>query len=246
MSQSRPRQTRAPAAVEPGWGNAAIDGVAPSTPLGLAKTSSTQTTVVVSWALSTDNVAVGGYGLYRGGALVGSSIVPAYSFSGLSCGTTYSLAVDAYDAAGNRSGQTTISAATNACVAGGDTIPPTAPGSLSRTTATTTSITVSWGASTDNIGVSGYGLYRNNASAGSSTTTSAMFSGLSCGASYTLAVDSYDAAGNRSGKTSVAATSACRFRWIRSVRLCLRGWVLARSRRRVWRLFGMRRVTTSV
>ena len=82
-----------------GGGNAASDGVAPSTPLGFAKTSSTQTTIVVSWAPSTVNVAVGGYGLYRGGALVGSSIVPAYSFSGLSCGTTYSLAVDAYDAA---------------------------------------------------------------------------------------------------------------------------------------------------
>jgi hypothetical protein len=69
---------------------------------------------------------------------------------------------------------------------------------------------VSWSASSDNVGVAGYGLYRNGSSTGSTANRSATFSGLACGTSYTLAVDAYDAAGNRSAKASLsAATNAC-------------------------------------
>ena len=63
--------------------------------------------MTLSWNASTDNVGVTGYGLYRGGAAVGSTNASTrtYTFTGLSCGTTYTLAVDAVDAAGNRSTQ---------------------------------------------------------------------------------------------------------------------------------------------
>src|SRR6185437_8637148 len=105
----------------------------------------------------------------------------------------------AYDAVGNRSGKTTISAATSACTGGGDTSAPTVPGALTKTGSTTTSISVS-----------GYGLYRNSASTGSTSSRSSTFAGLACGTSYTLAVDAYDAAGNRSAKANLtASTSAC-------------------------------------
>ena len=193
-----------------GGGGGVTDALPPSAPLGLAKGSSTQSSISVSWTTSTDNVGVAGYGMYRGGSAVGSSTVSSFSFSGLACGTTYTLGVDAYDAAGNRSGLTSISAATSACAAGGDTSAPAAPGTLSKTGSTATSISVSWGASTDNVGVTGYGLYRNTTSTGSTAATSATFTGLACGSSYALAVDAYDAAGNRSGKTALTtATAAC-------------------------------------
>ncbi len=191
-------------------GGGSADVLPPSAPLGLVKGTSTQTSIAVSWTASSDNVGVAGYGLYRNGSSTGSSLVSSASFSGLACGTTYTLAVDAYDAAGNRSGKTSLSAATSACSGGGDTTAPSTPGTLTKTGSTQTSISVSWGASTDNVGVAGYGLYRNGSSAGTSASTSATFGGLACGSSYTLAVDAYDAAGNRSGQRSLTtATSAC-------------------------------------
>ena len=193
-----------------GGGGGTTDVLPPSAPLGLVKSSSTQTSIAVSWAAASDNIGVAGYGLYRNGSTTGSSLVASASFSGLACGTTYTLAVDAYDAAGNRSGKTSLSAATSACAGGGDTAAPSAPGALTKTGSTQTSISVSWGASTDNVGVAGYGLYRNGSSTGTSASTSTTFGGLACGSSYALGVDAYDASGNRSGSTSLtAATSAC-------------------------------------
>ncbi len=193
-----------------GGGGGSADMLPPTAPLGLVKGSSTQTSIAVSWTASSDNVGVAGYGLYRNGTAAGSSAVTGATFSGLACGTTYTLAVDAYDAVGNRSSTTSLSAATSACSGGGDTTAPSTPGTLTKTGSTTTSISVSWVASTDNVGVTGYGLYRNGSSTGTSGSTSTTFTGLACGSSYTLAVDAYDAAGNRSGQRSLTtATSAC-------------------------------------
>jgi chitodextrinase len=193
-----------------GGGGTPADAVPPTAPTGLAKSSSTQTSIRVIWTAATDNVGVAGYRLYRGGALVATSLIVDYTFSGLTCGTSYPLEVAAYDAAGNSSARTALTSATSACSGGGDSTAPSLPGALSATGTTTTSISVSWGASTDNVGVSGYGLYRNNASTGSTPSTSATFGGLVCGSSYSLAVDAYDAAGNRSAKRSLtAATAAC-------------------------------------
>ena len=57
-----------------------------------------------------------GYGLYRGGQLVGTATGTTGIFSDLDCDTAYTLSVDAYDAAGNRSAKTTpVMVATTAC-----------------------------------------------------------------------------------------------------------------------------------
>ena len=91
-----------------------------------------------------------------------------------------------------------------------DKYPPTAPTSPKASGPTTSAITLSWSKATDNIGVSGYSLYRNGTRITSTSSTSYTFSGLSCGTSYKLGVDAYDAAGNRSSAASVtASTSAC-------------------------------------
>lgn len=91
-----------------------------------------------------------------------------------------------------------------------DKSPPTAPTAPKASTSTTSSIALSWGKATDNTGVSGYSLYRNGTRIANTASTNYTFSGLSCGTSYKLGVDAYDAAGNRSAAASVtAATSAC-------------------------------------
>ena len=173
-------------------------------------TGSSTTGVSLSWNASFDNVAVTGYGLYRNGTLVATSGTTSGTFGSLTCGTSYTLAIDAYDAAGNRSAKVSITAATAACPPAPDTQAPTAPGNVSVTASSATSVSLGWNAASDNVGVTGYGLYRDGTLTGSGTSTSTTFGGLTCGTSYTLAIDAYDAAGNRSAKASIsAATAAC-------------------------------------
>ena len=70
---------------------------------------------------------------------------PSYTFTGLTCDTNYTLAVDAYDAAGNHSAQATTAIATSACP---DTTPPSTPTGLATSAVGQTSLTLSWTAST--------------------------------------------------------------------------------------------------
>jgi chitodextrinase len=179
----------------------------PSGPTGLASTSTGQTTIAVTWTAATDDVGVTGYTLYRDGSQVATQSGTSYTYTGLTCGTTYTLAVDAYDAAGNHSGKATSAFTTTACP---DTQPPTAPTGLAATSTTQTSVSVRWTASTDNVGVTGYTLYRNGVQSGTQGSTSYTYTALACGTTYTLAVDAYDAAGNHSTKASGSfTTSAC-------------------------------------
>jgi len=53
------------------------------------------------WNASTDNAGVAGYSVYGNGSKITSTTDTSYTYSGLLCGTTYNLGIDAYDAAGN-------------------------------------------------------------------------------------------------------------------------------------------------
>ncbi len=77
---------------------------AASTPSGLSQTGVTQSTMWAStWTASSDNVGVAGYGVYLAGVRIATTSSPGYTFASLTCGTTYTAGVDAYDAAGGRS-----------------------------------------------------------------------------------------------------------------------------------------------
>ena len=99
-------------------------------------------------------------------------------------------------------------------VAGGteaDAKPPTAPAELSAGAASQTSIALSWPGSSDDVGVTGYGIYLDGAKVLDVSGTSATVGSLACGTSYSFTVDARDAAGNRSGQSAplAAATAAC-------------------------------------
>jgi mannan endo-1,4-beta-mannosidase len=181
------------------------DNSAPSTPSGLTVGTRTQTSITISWSASSDNVGVAGYTVYRNGSSVGTTGSTSYTVTGLSCDSAYTLAVDAYDAAGNHSGQASANTTTTSC---SDTTAPSTPGGLTVGTRTQGSISLSWTASSDNVAVTGYTVYRNGSSVGTTTGTAFTVSGLTCNTGYTLAVDAYDAAGNHSTKTSSSVTTA--------------------------------------
>ena len=190
---------------------APADTTAPSTPTGLAVSNVTQTGLALSWSPSSDNVGVTGYDVYRNGSKVASSSSTSLSQTGLSCGTSFMFAVAARDAAGNSSQQTQRSASTAACsTAPADTTAPTPPASLGIAGATTTSVSLVWSASTDNVGVAGYRIYLNGVQKLNPTQLSATISSLVCGTAYGFEVDAYDASGNGSARASViGATAAC-------------------------------------
>jgi chitodextrinase len=85
---------------------------------------------------------------------------------------------------------------------GTDTTAPTAPAGLTSPSRTAGSVALSWTASTDNVGVAGYRVYRGSTEAGTSATTSFTDTGLSPATSYTYTVKAYDAAGNTSAASA--------------------------------------------
>jgi hypothetical protein len=91
--------------------------------------------------------------------------------------------------------------------AAADTQAPTAPGNVTASGITQTSANISWTASTDNVGVTGYDVRVNGVLNGSTATTSYALSGLTAGTTYTVAVTAKDAAGNVSAASSVNVTT---------------------------------------
>ncbi|WP_425392145.1 S8 family serine peptidase [Ekhidna sp.] len=85
---------------------------------------------------------------------------------------------------------------------GADTQAPTAPTGLAASNVTQTSLTLSWNASSDNVGVTGYDVYQGSSNIGTVTATSANVTGLSAGTSYTFTVRAKDAAGNVSAASN--------------------------------------------
>jgi len=179
---------------------APVDVIAPSTPGGLSASAVSSSQISVSWAASTDDIGVTGYRVYRNGALLLTlGAVTSLQNTGLSPSTTYSYTVQAVDAAGNASGQSVAASATTPPA--GDTTPPTVPTALKGTAASRTTINLSWKASTDNVRVTGYTVYVNDAVLATTTGLTFRHTGLTPGTTYSYRVSAFDAAGNNSART---------------------------------------------
>jgi hypothetical protein len=185
----------------------------PSAPSGLTK-SVNPTYVVISWDSNPQDQNVSGYltGTYI--SVMGDVATPTtgtsrtinYASIGLGPGDRFFLAVRAVNANG-------LSSISNIMVAvpwPADTQAPTAP-VLNGGTPNVNNVTVSWGGSTDDVGVSSYNVYTYiSASGGSPTYTSIGNSqtidfsnlGLSAGQTFKVIVKAKDAAGNLSGASN--------------------------------------------
>ncbi|MEU3462757.1 cellulase family glycosylhydrolase [Streptomyces sp. NPDC006733] len=92
---------------------------------------------------------------------------------------------------------------------GGDTQPPTAPANVAVSGTTSATVSLTWSAATDDVGVTGYDVYRGSAPVGSSTGTTYTDTGLTPSTAYTYTVRAHDAAGNTSPASgAVTATTA--------------------------------------
>jgi mannan endo-1,4-beta-mannosidase len=92
-----------------------------------------------------------------------------------------------------------------------DTQAPTVPAGLTSSGIAGTGFTLSWTASTDNVGVTGYEVFRNSTSIGTPASNSFNVTGLVCNTTYSMTVRARDAAGNWSAQSQAlnVTTSAC-------------------------------------
>lgn len=91
---------------------------------------------------------------------------------------------------------------------GSDTTAPAAPGTVTASNVGVTVADLSWGASTDFRGVTGYTVYNGSTALTTVTSTTAHLTGLITGTHYTLAVKAHDAVGNESTGSTVSFTTS--------------------------------------
>ncbi len=197
----------------------APDTTPPTVPGNFVAAAISATQINLSWTASTDNVGVAGYKVERcmgaGCATFAQIATPtttSFSDTGLTASTSYSYRVRANDAAGNNSSYSSTATATTQAMP--DTTPPTAPTNLAATATSSSQINLTWTASTDNVGVTGYKVERcsgagcaNFAQIATPTTTTFSDRGLTTSTSYSYRVRANDAAGNNSAYSNTATAS---------------------------------------
>lgn len=88
-----------------------------------------------------------------------------------------------------------------------DTQAPTTPAGLTAVAVSSSQINLTWSASTDNVGVAGYRVYRNGSLITTTSSTSYSNTGLSPSTTYSYTVAAYDAAGNASAQSAPASAT---------------------------------------
>lgn len=179
------------------------DAEAPTAPANLTANTITGNSVDLSWDASTDNIGVTEYEVYQDGGLIVTVPSITYQVTGLTPLTSYDFYVVAKDAAGNSSAQSNT---VNVITLAADTEVPTTPLNLLANNVTTTTVDLSWEASTDNLGVVTYDVYQGgilitNVVGG----TTHQVIGLSPETVYGFKVKARDAAGNESDDSNEVA-----------------------------------------
>lgn len=83
-----------------------------------------------------------------------------------------------------------------------DNEPPTIPANLRETGVTSNSVSLSWNASTDNVAVQSYRVYRDSTAITTITNTSYTDNNLTANTAYTYTVDAIDTSNNASAQSS--------------------------------------------
>ncbi len=184
-------------------GAKAPDAEPPTAPGSFLAISTSETEATLSWGAATDDVSVASYRLSRDGVVIAtlSPMSNTFTDGGLQPSATYRYELVALDAATNI-GPTAEAVLT--MPAPRDLSPPVAPPNLTAAVSKAKKVALAWGASSDNVGVAGYTVYRNGLAIATVPRTS-FTDGLTGKASErTYVVVAFDAAGNVSSSSNVA------------------------------------------
>lgn len=181
---------------------AIFDTISPLAPIGLASNPSADGQTMLTWTPNTEP-DIAGYNVYQDGVKRNGPLIipPEYLVTGLANNVTYSFTVTAVDTSGNASPQS------QAVTYFLDASAPEPPTGLTGT-ATTSTVDLSWVASTD-PDVVGYNIYRNGVKLNSSLVTDTTFvaSGLAPGTSHNFTVRAVDDANNESVNSNMFSIS---------------------------------------
>ncbi|MFF5726955.1 fibronectin type III domain-containing protein [[Kitasatospora] papulosa] len=170
----------------------------PAAPGGVTAQAGSATSVHVMWERSTDDEGITGYDVYREGEKAASVDAAKLmtDIGGLTASTAYTFTVRARDAAGNRSEPSAAVPVTTPAAAPADKEPPTGPTVLRGRADSGRTVSLSWGGSTDDVGVTSYDIYQEDSRihSVSGTRTTARLTGLRPGTVYTFTVRARDAA----------------------------------------------------
>lgn len=150
--------------------------------------------VSLSWATSTDNVAVAGYNILRSNVYIGTTTATSFVDGDGVVNKAYSYKIRAFDTSGNYSFSTSLVSKSLTPV-GGDNVAPTTPTNVSATASGTKAV-LKWVKSTDNVGVKGYTISRDGVDI--ATTTAVTYSDATgvANMAYSYSVRAFDSVGN--------------------------------------------------
>jgi glucose/arabinose dehydrogenase len=172
----------------------------------------TTSSILVSWDASTDSSGISAYKVFRdnGATAIATTQTTSYTDSSLAADTSYSYKIQAVDAAPAHNECVPSAAATARTLIPADTTPPSIPTNVTAKAQSTSSILVSWNASTDSSGISGYKVFRDNGATAIATvqTTSYTDANLTANTSYSYTVKAVDAAATPNESAASAAASA--------------------------------------
>jgi hypothetical protein len=172
--------------------------VKPSAPTGVSVVTQPSGQPLLSWSPSADGVGATTYLVFRNGVLAATQAATSVAFDAEPVAIDLYYQVQARDPAGNLSAKT---APIVFRIPGPDTVRPTIPTDVHPDLRLNATVEVSWTASTDNVGVVGYIVFRNSVEVARTTGTSVRLLDQPHGVTLGYQVQAYDAAGNRSAKT---------------------------------------------
>ena len=188
--------------------NSGTDTTPPTVSMTAPANAATVSGTVTVSANATDNVAVASVQFQLdGGNLASLDTTAPYSVSWnttTASNGAHTLRAIAKDTSNNSATSASVTVTVNNVA---DTTPPTVPAGLTASGVSSSQINLLWTASTDNVGVTGYNVYRGGTKIGTSASTSYLDNGLSPSTSYTYTVSAFDAAGNTSAQSAGASAT---------------------------------------
>ena len=167
--------------------------------------------ISLKWDASPEN-DVAGYFVYLGttpgvyNSPQDAGLSTTYTTTNAQQGTTYYFVVTAYDTGGNESGPS--NEISIFIPPPPDTTRPSSPVTLQATELSPSQITLTWASSTDDVGVTGYRVYRDGRAIGTTVNLTYLNTGLAASTTYTYSITAFDAADNESSPSSaVSATT---------------------------------------
>ncbi len=190
---------------------AAAQDTTPPTISSVSSSGITQTGATIAWTTNESSDTQVSYGLttaYGSNTTLDTSLVTSHSvtLSGLTANTVYHYKVASKDAAGNSASSPDQTFTTQAQPVS-DTTAPSIPTNLAATAVSASAINLTWTASTDAVGVTGYKIYRAGTQVGTSVTNSYSDTGLTASTQYSYTVSANDVAGNNSVQSTNASAT---------------------------------------